>query len=64
MNGSIVLHKLAGPALSADEVSPFDYVLLSHDHHFDNLDNAGRASLARAKQVLTTEDGTGRLDGM
>src|SRR4029450_5256050 len=40
-----------------------DAVLLSHDHHFDNLDHAGRALLARAPVVLTTEPGAGRLGG-
>jgi L-ascorbate metabolism protein UlaG (beta-lactamase superfamily) len=38
-----------------------DVVLLSHDHHFDNLDHAGREVLARASRVLTTVAGAGRL---
>ena len=36
--------KLAGPA-SRPGVGPIDAVLLSHDHHADNLDDAGRALL-------------------
>jgi L-ascorbate metabolism protein UlaG (beta-lactamase superfamily) len=36
-------------------------VLLSHDHHFDNLDHAGRALLAQAHRVLTTREGAERL---
>ena len=38
--------KLSGPALTPDDVGPIDAVLLSHDHHADNLDDAGRALLA------------------
>jgi hypothetical protein len=36
-------------------------VLLSHDHHFDNLDHAGRRVLATAARVLTTVAGASRL---
>jgi hypothetical protein len=43
--------KLRGPAVSADDVGPIDAVLLSPDHRGDNLDDAGRAFLPRAKQV-------------
>jgi L-ascorbate metabolism protein UlaG (beta-lactamase superfamily) len=38
-------------------------VLLSHDHHGDNLDAAGRALLPSAGAVLTTASGAGRLGG-
>jgi hypothetical protein len=44
----VVLTKLAGPAVSAGEIGPVDVVLVSHDHHADNLDAAGRELLARA----------------
>lgn len=57
------LVKTTGPALGPDQVEPIDVVLLSHDHHSDNLDPAGREFLARAGQVLTTVDGAGRLGG-
>lgn len=40
-----------------------DAVLLSHDHHGDNLDPAGRAYLPQAAQVLTTPAGAARLGG-
>lgn len=36
-------------------------MLLSHDHHFDNLDRSGRAALENAKKVLTTPEGAQRL---
>jgi L-ascorbate metabolism protein UlaG (beta-lactamase superfamily) len=32
--------KLAGPALSPEDLGAIDAVLLSHDHHDDNLDAA------------------------
>jgi L-ascorbate metabolism protein UlaG (beta-lactamase superfamily) len=61
-SGAAILRKLSGPALTAEQLGSFDYVLLSHDHHFDNLDHAGRALLANAKTVLTTPEGAARLD--
>jgi L-ascorbate metabolism protein UlaG (beta-lactamase superfamily) len=36
---------------------------LSHDHHEDNLDRAGRALLPLAKKVITTSAGAQRLKG-
>ncbi|MFG1925455.1 MBL fold metallo-hydrolase [Cryptosporangium sp. NPDC048952] len=53
--------KVAGPALPADAVGPVDLVLLSHDHHADNLDDAGRALLGSAAVVVTTISGSRRL---
>jgi L-ascorbate metabolism protein UlaG (beta-lactamase superfamily) len=61
--GGYSLHKTAGPALAPAEVGPVDAVLLSHDHHDDNLDAAGRAYVAGARRVLTTVPGAGRLGG-
>jgi L-ascorbate metabolism protein UlaG (beta-lactamase superfamily) len=61
--GAVTLRKLAGPSLSAEDLGSFDYVLLSHDHHSDNLDLAGRQLLAKARNVLTTTDGAQRLGG-
>ena len=55
--------KLAGPALEAADLGPIDAVLLSHDHHDDNLDEAGRALLPSAGSVVTTAAGAGRLGG-
>ena len=57
------LRKLGGPALTPETLGRFDYVLLSHDQHFDNLDRAGRASFGRAKAVITTDEGAQRLGG-
>ena len=53
--------KLTGPAIAADAIGPVDAVLLSHDHHDDNLDAAGRALLPSAGAVITTEAGARRL---
>ncbi len=57
------LHKTAGPAVGKDSIGKIDVVLLSHDHHFDNLDIAGRALLPLAGIVLTTGAGAERLGG-
>lgn len=59
----VVLKKLSYPAVSAEEIGPVDAVLLSHDQHSDNLDNAGRAFLSDVPRVLTTTAGAGRLGG-
>ena len=58
-----VLRKRQAPAVSLDAIGPVDVVLLSHDHHPDNLDAAGRVSLHRAKRVITTIVGAERLQG-
>jgi len=57
------LHKLRGPVRSAESLGHVDAVLLSHDHHFDNLDHSGRKFLSRAAQVITTPEGAERLRG-
>jgi L-ascorbate metabolism protein UlaG (beta-lactamase superfamily) len=57
------LVKLTGPAVEPDAVGAIDVVLLSHDHHSDNLDPAGRGFLPRAGRVLTTVAGAERLGG-
>jgi L-ascorbate metabolism protein UlaG (beta-lactamase superfamily) len=53
--------KLSGPAIAAADLGPIDAVLLSHDHHDDNLDAAGRALLPNAGTVVTTTAGARRL---
>jgi L-ascorbate metabolism protein UlaG (beta-lactamase superfamily) len=53
--------KLAAPSISAAEIGPIDAVLLSHDHHEDNLDAAGRALLPSVGTVVTTVPGAERL---
>ena len=55
--------KLAGPAIAAADLPPIDAVLLTHDHHGDNLDFAGRALLPSAGVVVTTVSGATRLGG-
>jgi L-ascorbate metabolism protein UlaG (beta-lactamase superfamily) len=62
-SGAATLRKLAGPAVNAADLGAIDHVLLSHDHHFDNLDRAGRDLLPKAKFVVTTADGAARLGG-
>jgi L-ascorbate metabolism protein UlaG (beta-lactamase superfamily) len=57
------LTKTKGPAVEASGLGSVDAVLLSHDHHGDNLDHAGRALLVSAREILTTVDGAGRLKG-
>jgi L-ascorbate metabolism protein UlaG (beta-lactamase superfamily) len=54
--------KLAGPAIPADEIGPIDAVLLTHEHHEDNLDPAGRALLPSAGTVVTTTSGAVALE--
>ncbi len=58
---SYSLHKTQGPALARAALGRIDVVLLSHDHHFDNLDTSGRAMLGEAGVVLTTRAGAERL---
>jgi L-ascorbate metabolism protein UlaG (beta-lactamase superfamily) len=58
---AISSRKLVGPAVPAPDVGRIDAVLLSHDHHEDNLDDAGRALLPGAGAVLTTASGAQRL---
>lgn len=56
-----VLKKLAGPALSMDNVDPIDAVLLSHDQHPDNLDTLGRRFVMQVPLVLSTAAARERL---
>ena len=55
--------KLTGPAIAASELGRIDAVLLTHDHHDDNLDPAGRALLSQVGTVVTTVSGSDRLGG-
>jgi L-ascorbate metabolism protein UlaG (beta-lactamase superfamily) len=62
--GERTLHKLSPPAVAAADLGPADVVLLSHDQHPDNLDDAGRAFLATAGTVLSTPAAAGRIAGV
>jgi L-ascorbate metabolism protein UlaG (beta-lactamase superfamily) len=55
--------KLTGPAIPASDLGHIDAVLLSHDHHEDNLDAAGREALPAAEEVIVTASGAKRLGG-
>ncbi|HEX6532998.1 MAG TPA: MBL fold metallo-hydrolase [Gemmatimonadaceae bacterium] len=57
------LRKTRSPAVPAASLPVIDAVLLSHDHHLDNLDHAGRALLGDARAVFTTTAGAERLGG-
>jgi len=57
------LKKTQSPTVAASALGRVDAVLLSHDHHSDNLDNAGRTFLGSAGKVITTEAGAERLKG-
>jgi L-ascorbate metabolism protein UlaG (beta-lactamase superfamily) len=57
------LVKTTGPAIAPEDLPPIDVVLLSHEHHSDNLDPAGRELLPRARRVLTTMQGAERIGG-
>jgi L-ascorbate metabolism protein UlaG (beta-lactamase superfamily) len=62
-SGTYILQRTQGPALRPESLQPIDAVLLSHDHHFDNLDESGRRFLPLAGRVLTTKAGAARLGG-
>ncbi|MGE4425139.1 MAG: MBL fold metallo-hydrolase [Solirubrobacteraceae bacterium] len=55
--------KLQGPAVAFADLEPIDAVLLSHDHHGDNLDPTGRDLLPRMGRIITTAPGAKRLGG-
>lgn len=49
------------PALTVAQVGRLDAVLLSHDQHADNFDDAGRAMLPSVPVVVTTQPAARRL---
>jgi L-ascorbate metabolism protein UlaG (beta-lactamase superfamily) len=61
-SGTAVLTKLTPPALTPEQIGPIDVVLLSHDQHADNLDDAGRLFLRSAGTVVTTTAASERVD--
>lgn len=53
--------KTRGPSIDPSDLGRIDLVLLSHEHHADNLDTAGRALLPGVGHILTTREGARRL---
>ena len=45
------LVKTTAPALEPEAIEPIDVVLLSHEHHSDNLDPAGRERTTTARST-------------
>jgi L-ascorbate metabolism protein UlaG (beta-lactamase superfamily) len=62
-SGASILRKTQSPSVGPEVVGRVDAVLLSHDHHDDNLDRVGRAFLSRAGKVITTKAAAERLKG-
>jgi len=62
--GARVLVKTSGPAISQADVGTIHAVLLSHDQHPDNLDNAGREFLRTVPLVVTTVAAAQRLESV
>lgn len=56
------LHKTGSPALDPAHLGRVDLVLLSHDQHKDNLDNAGREFIKTVPLVVSTLEAQERLD--
>jgi L-ascorbate metabolism protein UlaG (beta-lactamase superfamily) len=55
--------KVTGPAIGVADLGAIDAVLLSHDQHADNVDDAGRTLLPSVGVVVTTTAGAKRLGG-
>ena len=57
------LRKNMSPPVPIEQIGEIDVVLLSHEQHYDNLDNTGRAFLPQAGRVLTTPESAEVLGG-
>jgi L-ascorbate metabolism protein UlaG (beta-lactamase superfamily) len=55
------LYKTGSPKLQPEDIGAVDLVLLSHDQHQDNLDNAGREFIKTVKKVISTPEAVERL---
>ncbi|WP_328650227.1 MBL fold metallo-hydrolase [Micromonospora sp. NBC_00330] len=60
-NGPVTATKFTGPSAAPTDLGPVDVVLVSHEHHIDNLDISGREYARRARRVLTTTSGAPNL---
>lgn len=47
--------------MNVESLGHIDAVLLSRDHHFDNLDRTGRTFLEKAQKIITKQAGAERL---
>src|SRR5262245_65175522 len=59
-SGTVVLRKLAGPAVDVDRLGRIDVALVSHEQHPDNLDESGRVLASRVPLALTTRAGAAK----
>jgi L-ascorbate metabolism protein UlaG (beta-lactamase superfamily) len=57
-----ILNKTGSPAIHPAELAHTDLVLLSHDQHKDNLDNAGREFIRTVPLVISTREARERLE--
>ncbi|WP_328418113.1 MBL fold metallo-hydrolase [Micromonospora sp. NBC_00389] len=60
-NGPVTATKLTGPSAAPEDLDQADAVLVSHEHHIDNLDISGREYARRARRVFTTTAGAQNL---
>ena len=62
------LKKIMSPPVPVEKIGRIDAILLSHQQHYDNLDNAGRSLIPQAGRVLTTKESAevlgGKAEGM
>jgi len=56
----VLLENTESPAMALHDLPVIDAVLLSHENHFDNLDDLGR-QLLDGRRVFTTPDGAKNL---
>ncbi|WP_147313956.1 MBL fold metallo-hydrolase [Deminuibacter soli] len=57
-----MLVKTGSPALLPAQLGAVDLVLISHDQHKDNLDNAGREFIKTVPLVISTKEAQQRLE--
>ncbi|MBE1489642.1 MBL fold metallo-hydrolase [Plantactinospora soyae] len=60
-SGPVTATKLTGPSIRPEDLGAVDVVLVSHEHHVDNLDKSGREYARAARRVFTTVTGAENL---